>query len=104
MASTPTSVHAEDYAAIVARTAAMRRLISAGSRIVELGYGDTGDLEGTLRQAEDALHAVRNTAGQRDFQSFRDIFDRYLQDQQSTLDDLITGAGAPLMSGFPDLD
>ena len=104
VASTPTSVHAEDYAAIVARTAAMRRLIAAGSRIVELGYGDTGDLEGTLRQAEDALHAVRNTAGQRDFQSFRDIFDRYLQDQQSTLDDLITGAGAPLMSGFPDLD
>ena len=47
VASTPTSVHAGDYAAIVARTAAMRRLISAGSRIVELGYGDTEDLENT---------------------------------------------------------
>ena len=101
---TPTSVHAEDYADIVSRTATMRKLISAGSKIAELGYGDTDDLDTTLRQAEDALHAVRNTTQQRDFQSFRDIFDRYLQEQQSYVDDLLTGMNAPIMSGFPDLD
>ena len=101
---TPTSVHAEDYADIVSRTATMRKLISAGSKIAELGYGDTDDLDTTLRQAEDALHAVRNTTQQRDFQSFRDIFDRYLQEQQSYVDDLLTGMNAPVMSGFPDLD
>ena len=101
---TPTSVHAEDYAGIVSRTAAMRKLIAAGSRIAELGYGDTDDLDTTLRQAEDALYAVRNTTQQRDFQSFRDIFDRYLQEQQSYVDDLLTGTAAPVMSGFADLD
>ena len=37
----------------------------------------------------DALHAVRNTTQQRDFQSFGDIFDRYLQQQQSHMDDLL---------------
>ena len=58
----------------------MRKLIAAGSRIAELGYNDTDDLDTTLRQAEDAVYAVRNTTQQRDFQSFRDIFDRYLQD------------------------
>ena len=78
---TPTSVHAEDYADIVSRTAAMRKLIAAGSRIAELGYSDTDDLDTTLRQAKDTLYAVRNTTNQRDFQFSRDIFDRYLQEQ-----------------------
>ena len=103
VASTPTSVHAEDYAEIVSRTATMRKLISAGSKIAELGYSDTDDLENTLRQAEDAVYGVRNTTRQRDFQSFRDIFDRYLQDQASAAD-LLTVADVPLMTGFSDLD
>ena len=104
VAITPTSVHAEDYAGIVSRTATMRKLIAAGSKIAELGYTDTGDLEATLRQAEDAVYGVRNTTQQRDFQSFRDIFDRYLQQQQSSLDDILYGTNAPLMTGFSDLD
>ena len=104
VAVTPTSVHAEDYAGIVARTASMRKLIAAGSRIVELGYDDTDDVDATLKQAEDALYAVRDTTQHRDFQSFRDIFDRYLQEQQGDLDDLVSGRDTPLMSGFPDLD
>ena len=103
VAITPTSVHAEDYAGIVSRTATMRKLIAAGSKIAELGYTDTGDLEATLRQAEDAVYGVRNTTQQRDFQSFRDIFDHYLQDQ-ATAADLLTVADAPLMTGFSDLD
>ena len=103
VAITPTSVHAEDYAEIISRTATTRKLIAAGSKIAELGYGDTDDLEDTLRQAEDAVYGVRNTTRQRDFQSFRDIFDRYLQDQ-ATAADLLTAADAPLMTGFSDLD
>ena len=84
---TPTSVHAEDYAYIVSRTATMRKLIAAGSRIAELGYSDTDDLDTTLRQAEDALHSVRNTT-----------------QQQSSMYDLMTGMDTPIMSGFTDLD
>ena len=103
VAITPTSVHAEDYAEIVSRTATTRKLIAAGAKIAELGYSDTDDLETTLRQAEDAVYAVRNTTQQRDFQSFREIFDRYLQ-EQATATDLLTVADAPLMTGFSDLD
>ena len=87
----------------MSRTATMRKLIAAGSRIAELGYNDTDDLDTTLRQAEDAAYAVRNTTQQRDFQSFRDIFDRYLQDQASAAN-MMTVADAPLMRGFSDLD
>ena len=49
------------------------------------------------------VYAVRNTTQQRDFQSFRDIFDRYLQEQASAAD-LLTVASAPLMTGFSALD
>ena len=81
VAITPTSVHAGDYAEIVSRTATMRMLIAAGDGIAELGYGDVGYPELMLRQAGDAVCAVRNTTRQREFRPFRDIFDRHLQDQ-----------------------
>ena len=62
---TPTSVHAEDYAEIVSRTATMRKLIAAASKIAELGYSDNDDLEITLRQAEDYAEIVSRTATMR---------------------------------------
>ena len=74
-----------------------------GAGILQNGRHWSFDLETTLRQAQDAVYAVRNTAQQRDAQSLRDIFDRYLQDQ-ATAADLLTVAGAPLMTGFADLD
>ena len=100
---TPTSVHAEDYAEVVSRTSTMRKLIQATYRISELGYNDTDDLEATLRQAEDALYAVRGTTRRGDFRSFRQIFDDYLQDQAAAVE-MPLGSDMPIMSGFADLD
>ena len=64
----------------------MSKLIAAGDGIAELGYGDPGYPELTLRQAEDAVCAIRNTRRQQDFQYFPNIFDRHLQDQASAAD------------------
>ena len=100
---TPTSVHAEDYAQVISRTSNMRRLIDAGNRIVELGYGDTEDLEATMRQAEDALFTVRGPGQSQGFVALREIYDQYLQEQASAAADP-EFAGMPIMSGFPDLD
>ena len=100
---TPTSVHAEDYAQAVSRTSNMRRLIDAGSRITALGYNDTDDMEATMREAEDALFAVRGATQTRGFVSLREIYDQYLQDQADAASSL-EPAGMPIMSGFPDLD
>ena len=100
---TPTSVHAEDYADVVSRTSTMRKLIQAASRISELGYNDTDDVDATFRQAEDALYAVRGATRRADFRSFRDIFDQYLQDQAAS-GDMLPGSDIPIMSGFGDLD
>ena len=100
---TPTSVHAEDYAQAVSRTSNMRRLIDAGSRITALGYNDTADMEATMREAEDALFAVRGASQTRGFVSLREIYDQYLQDQADAASSL-EPAGMPIMTGFPDLD
>ena len=100
---TPTSIHAEDYAQVISRTSNMRRLIDAGNRIVELGYGDTEDLEATMRQAEDALFTVRGAGQSRGFVPLKEIYDQYLQEQASAAADS-EFSGTPIMSGFPDLD
>ncbi|MSW63535.1 MAG: replicative DNA helicase, partial [Actinobacteria bacterium] len=40
--STPTAANAGYYAAIVAEQAVLRRLVEAGTRVVQLGYGAAG--------------------------------------------------------------
>ncbi len=100
---TPTSVHSEDYAEIVSRTATMRKLIAAASRISELGYNDTDDVDGTLRQAEDALFAVRGSGQARGFVPLRQIYDQYLQDRAGVVDPL-SDATSPVVSGYGELD
>ena len=105
VAITPTSAHATDYAQNVARTATMRRLIDAGNRIIALGYQDTDDTGHTLRQALDAVFAVRDSTTAQDFLTLRQIYDRYLQEQAEASDATATHANnAPVMSGFTDLD
>ena len=100
---TPTSVHAEDYAQAVSRTAVMRKLIDAGARITALGYNDTDDVDATIREAEDALFSVRGNGPGRGFVPLRQFYDLFLQEQANTADPWLA-AGMPVMSGFPDLD
>ena len=100
---TPTSMHAEDYALVISQHSTMRRLIQAASRISELGYGGTDNVDATIRKAEDALFAVRGATPTKDFVPLRDIYDEYLQEQASTIDaGMFTNM--PVMTGYPDLD
>jgi replicative DNA helicase len=100
---TPTSVHSEHYAQLVARTATMRRLVDAASRISAIGYEDTDDVNSSLRQAEDVLFQVQSGRSDRGFVPLRQIYDQYLEDRAAVVEpsDLIRG---PIMSGYNDLD
>ena len=100
---TPTSVHAEDYAQAVSRTAVMRKLIDAGARITALGYNDTADVDAAIREAEDALFAVRGSGPKRGFIPLRQFYDQFLQEQANAAGPWLA-AGLPVMSGFPELD
>ncbi len=55
---TPTAVHVEQYGQVVARKAALRRLISAAGKIAAIGYEDGHNLTDTLERAEDEFRAV----------------------------------------------
>jgi replicative DNA helicase len=59
----PTWVHVEYYAAIVKRTATLRKLIEVGAKISALGFREEAELDDIITQAEAALQGV--TQGQR---------------------------------------
>ena len=100
---TPTSAHSEHYANVVARTATMRKLIDVASRISAMGYEDTGDVDATLRQAEDVLFTVRGADTRRGFVPLRQIYDQYLEDRAAIIDPIGENTG-PVMLGYTDLD
>ncbi len=103
VASVPTSVYAEHYAAIVGRPSTMRSLIRAASEITSLGYGQDADVDETLRQAEDLLFRIRSRRETRDFVPLREVLDQYLEDSAAahTPSDLTK---SPIQTGFIDLD
>ncbi|CAI8018200.1 Replicative DNA helicase [Geodia barretti] len=80
IAGTPTSVNVEHYAAIVAETAAKRRIIGAGNRISELGFDESSDVDETMRHS---------------------VLDVYLQ---GDIGDVSLTDEPPLQSGYSDFD
>jgi len=99
---TPNSANAEFYAQLIARTATMRRLIDAASRISALGYEDTDDVDATLRQAEDTLFKVRTGQSDRGFVPLRQIYDQFLEDRAALTEPAQNIA--PVMTSFNALD
>lgn len=98
----PTALHVEYYGKIVERTAVLRRVISAGARIVNIGYNDSLDADEALDEAQKAIHEVAQHRGARDFVSIREVLEGYFEKLdyiQSHRGEVI---GVP--SGFQDLD
>ena len=56
--ATPAVSHAERYAEIVKRTATLRRLISVGTEIAEVGYSDPDDVERAVDEAESRIFDI----------------------------------------------
>lgn len=100
--SVPTAVHIEYYGRIVERTALMRGLISAGSKIAHLGYDETEDFNATLDQAEAELHKLSQRQVKDGAVPIGELTDTYF--------DFINrlgsegGASIGLRTGFTDLD
>ncbi len=60
----PTAVHIEHYADIVTRTATKRRLISAGTKIVQAAYDDSREVDDVLSFASEQIAGVSSTVDQ----------------------------------------
>src|SRR5690606_573702 len=54
----PTAANAGYYAAIVAEKAVLRRLVEAGTRIVQMGYASEGEVDDLVNTAQAEIYAV----------------------------------------------
>jgi replicative DNA helicase len=106
MASVPTAANAAYYARIVSERAVLRRLVEAGTRIVQLGYGVAAgggrDVDDVVDLAQQAVYDVTERRISEDFAILADML-------QPTLDEIeAVGAQGGLMTGVPtgfsDLD
>jgi replicative DNA helicase len=106
MESVPTAANASYYARIVSERAVLRRLVEAGTKIVQLGYGAGGnggrDVDDTVDLAQQAIYDVTERRVSEDFAILADML-------QPTLDEIeAVGASGGVMTGVPtgfsDLD
>ncbi|TDB76003.1 replicative DNA helicase [Micromonospora sp. KC723] len=106
IASVPTAANAAYYARIVGERAVLRRLVEAGTKIVQLGYGTANggsrDVDDIVDLAQQAVYEVTEKRVSEDFAVLADML-------QPTLDEIeAVGAQGGLMTGVPtgftDLD
>jgi replicative DNA helicase len=96
------SVHMVHYADIIRQKAMLRKLITAGSRIVELGYKEDGETDIVLDSAEATLFGVSQTYLSNNFIPIGTI----LSESFDRIDELHKSKGAlrGVPTGFRDLD
>ena len=98
----PTVVHAKSYAEIVEKAATRRRLISAGTEIINKAYEDDADVKTLVGAAEKELFEVSDKVVKSDYVAMNellaDAFDRIEELQKNK------GALRGLKTGFRDLD
>ena len=73
LASVPTAANAGYYARIVRERAILRRLVEAGTRIVQLGYTGDGDADELVDRAEAEIYGVTERRVSEDFLPLSEI-------------------------------
>ncbi len=104
IATVPTAANAGYYAGIVAEKALLRRLVQAGTRVVQYGYAgaEGADIAEVVDRAQAELYDVTERRASEDFV----ILDELLQPTMDEIDAIQSGSalahGVP--TGFADLD
>jgi replicative DNA helicase len=102
MSSVPTAANAGYYAKIVRERAILRRLVEAGTKIVQLGYSTEGDIDDAVDMAQAEIFAVTERRTSEDYILLAEAL-------PATLDEIeaISGHDGRLVgvpTGFADLD
>lgn len=103
IASVPTTANAAYYAQIVREKAQLRGLVSAGTRIVQLGYSEEGgEVDALLDAAQAEVHAVAENRQAQDYVSLQDLSEEVLGELEEIANNKGQLSGVP--TGFQDLD
>jgi replicative DNA helicase len=98
----PTAANAGYYARIVAEKAVLRRLVEAGTRIVQLGYADNGDVDDTVDRAQAAIYEVTERRMGEDYVPLGQLISPTFGELEAIQGHSGTLSGVP--TGFADLD
>jgi replicative DNA helicase len=99
----PTAANAGYYAEIVHERAVLRRLVEAGTRIVQMGYAQgEGDIDDIVNRAQAEVYSVAEKRGGEDYNVLGDLLNETMEEIEAAsgrTDDLV---GVP--TGFLELD
>ena len=103
ISSVPTAANAGYYARIVREQAVLRRLVEAGTRIVQLGYAtEGGDVDEIVNTAQAEIYAVSERRTSEDYVPLRDIINPTMEEIERNSERGEGMVGVP--TGFTDLD
>jgi replicative DNA helicase len=95
----PTAVHIEYYARIVERTATLRRLIDAGTKVVGIGFQEGIDADAAIDEAQQAIFEITLDRADKGFVPIETV----LEDLFDTISDA-HGQVIGVPTGFAHLD
>jgi len=102
VAMVPTAANAGYYARIVREQAILRRLVEAGTRITQMGYSGTGDVDDVVDRAQAEVYDVTERRMSEDYLPLRDIMGGTLNEIEAIANRGGEMVGVP--TGFTDLD
>lgn len=100
--SVPTAANAGYYAEIVRERAVLRRLVDAGTRIVQMGYSPDGEVDAIVNEAQAEVYKVAEARSSEDYVRLSDIIEGTVDEIENAANagDGITG----VPTGFYELD
>ena len=102
ISSVPTAANAGYYARIVRERAILRRLVEAGTRIVQFGYAGEAEADELVDRAQAEVYAVTERRTSEDYHSLSEIMPGALDEIEAigSRNGMLTG----VPTGFADLD
>jgi replicative DNA helicase len=101
-ASVPIAANASYYAEIVREKAILRRLVSAGTKIVQMGYAGEGIVDDTVDAAQQEVYQVTDKRTSEDYAPLSAIMEGTLDEIEAISNRGGEMTGVP--TGFADLD
>lgn len=98
----PTAANANYYGRIVREQAILRRLVEAGTRIVQMGYTGQGEVDDMVDRAQAEVYDVTDRRTSEDYAPLRDLMGDALNEIEA-----ISNRGGEMIgvpTGFSDLD
>jgi replicative DNA helicase len=102
IASVPTAANAGYYAKIVRERAILRRLVEAGTRIVQLGYAGDSEADELVDRAQAEVYAITDRRIAEDYHPLSEIMPQALEEIEAI--GAHGGGISGVPTGFADLD